>query len=1082
MRFIQAAPAVASSMCHSLPRDLCNAAYRAEVKSYCELDHLERADSVRSIDRHYTAASESSMKPERHGYAKAAHEFFEVFNDISYSNMGHRCVDSKCCNGFDATVTKQRATVAIIRFLLRVQPLVPNVGEWTNSGPCLDVLLPLFWCGSIVKQLMRIAFQTGSKQLAKIEISKAQDKLVDFCDDIDWQVVAGARLRRTLEFLLDDCTAVRLTEIALIKEPIRWLTCHFLRCARSDRLALKIPRLMDQVNAQHDHAIAACQYLSQLLQGTGSRLTLLLGTLQATRLDQWLASDSSAAFQFHVMIITALSWIYRRHVRYAGAWPWKLALVADPRLSEAKRLAAAEHFFAQPVCCLDPYFSRRLRRRVNTPADLLQPCWQEFLLRWAGQVVCTSAPVEFVHARNKQAAARDMAWPTFSSLFVHAEAKYMQETRLRIKARLESIAALQGSAVTDSKANVYPGRLQGTSALLLFRSELLAATASQGLNVNPVTAHAWADVKQRFAELPAELQDSYHRRAAMATKQASIVRGLDKAPQGQSKAKAHKKPKLAVVGHSTRMVAAAEIKKCSQSDTHPLQFVDARGTCGSIELAASHALGTQAIAEFLHPPGAPHVSLCSCITEFEKQHDGAAEGKAAFPKKVRYPSQCGPLCQSFAAAHVWAVFGQLLVTLRQVAQQFGIGLKTHAAEYIVLAFESQSQQGEVLWAGMPTGLARHGKNPATQNMVRYLPVASLGQVGKALGIRLRLAQQSAVQPAFEVRCPFDAAAAHGCVAVFTEQEWAAFVAQHFQGVAAGKINVSKVAVSLDSMSPHTIVTLGLDSRFDTVQLPTAEVESSKPDGANNAESDVDWLKAPMPLRPRGQYSRNMGQDDEQVQSNHSESEDSNDDLEKGLEQLMEAQEECLQPPPEIAAVLEQAEEEAKAACADGGDAEDSSECEAAEDKADGLPDVPVPQQLPQALARIPLQDALLGSWGSEFEDTSTLTRALGVEILPNWTIRLIRHDDADGPAAGDVLVGKINCIGGKSLKCICKTHKDCALMLNCEGTHAEIERVLLRWACAGAAGASREVHQKDAQAMRLRFGKKKHAQGGPAQA
>ena len=611
--------------------------------------------------------------------------------------------------------------------------------------------------------------------------------------------------------------------------------------------------------------------------------------------------------------------------------------------------------------------------------------------------------------------------------------------------------------------------------------------------MNPVTAHAWADVKHRFAELPAELQDSYRRRAAIATEQASIARSLDKASKGKSKAR--KKPKLAVVDNSTIMVAAAEINKCSQSGTLPLQFVDARGTCGSIELAASHALDAQAITEFLHPPGALHVSLCSCITEFEKQHDGAAQGKAAFPKKVRYPSQCGPLCQSFAAAHVWALFGQLLVTLRQVAQQFGIGLKTHAAEYIVLAFESQSQQGEVLWAGMPTGLARHGKNPATQNMVRYLPMAGLGPVGKALSIRLRLAQQSAVQPAFEVRCPFDAAAAHGCVAVFTEQEWAAFVAQHFQGAAAGKINVSKVSVSLDSMSPHTLVTLGLDSRVDTVQLPTAEVESSKPDGANDSESDVDWLKAPMPSRPRGQYRRTMAQDDEQVQSNHSESGDSNDDLEKGLEQLMEAQEEWLQPPPEIAAVLEEAEAEAEAACADGGDghdsgmgsaeqssAEDSSECEAAEDTANGLPDVPLPQQLPQALARIPLQDALLGSWRPEFEDTSTLTRALGVEILPNWNIRLIRHDDADSPAAVDVLVGKINCIGGKTLKCTCKVHRDCCLMLNCEGKHAEIERVLVRWACAGAGGASREVHQKDAEAMRLRFGKKKHAQGGTAQA
>ena len=67
--------------------------------------------------------------------------------------------------------------------------------------------------------------------------------------------------------------------------------------------------------------------------------------------------------------------IFLRHALRFKAYPWKLACLVDDRLSLENRFSIGDHFLAVPPCCLDPWFSGRLRNRreIHVAADLLQP-------------------------------------------------------------------------------------------------------------------------------------------------------------------------------------------------------------------------------------------------------------------------------------------------------------------------------------------------------------------------------------------------------------------------------------------------------------------------------------------------------------------------------------------------------------------------------------------------------------------------------------------------------------------------------------------------------------------------------------
>lgn len=225
-----------------------------------------------------------------------------------------------------------------------------------------------------------------------------------------------------MDYLNDVTTPLHLVTMAIVKEPLRWLTSGFLRCARRLRHPCTYPYIMDYVSQEFSRVTVVLQYYSLLLRGQGSRLQLLWRQCGCSSFEAWVVSFPEMAHQLAGALVLAASLVHRRHHVLFSSWPWKLAQIADGRLSLARRRETAQLACSQQKCCADPWFLRRiLEHHTCDPSELLNETWSTMLLAWARQVRCSTAIVEFMHAQNRRRSNAQMSWAHFTSLFVNSE-------------------------------------------------------------------------------------------------------------------------------------------------------------------------------------------------------------------------------------------------------------------------------------------------------------------------------------------------------------------------------------------------------------------------------------------------------------------------------------------------------------------------------------------------------------------------------------------------------------------------------------------------------------------------------------
>jgi hypothetical protein len=92
-------------------------------------------------------------------------------------------------------------------------------------------------------------------------------------------------------------------------------------------------------------------------------------------------------------ILTICS-LWRRLVVIWKSYPWLLVRAVDQRLPLETREQVAQEFMDVDECCLDQQFSRRLRRLVTTPSELLEQDMCSFLHTMFTRVVVTSTFAE----------------------------------------------------------------------------------------------------------------------------------------------------------------------------------------------------------------------------------------------------------------------------------------------------------------------------------------------------------------------------------------------------------------------------------------------------------------------------------------------------------------------------------------------------------------------------------------------------------------------------------------------------------------------------------------------------------------
>ena len=140
---------------------------------------------------------------------------------------------------------------------------------------------------------------------------ETEDRLLE---DIDWAAMYGKRAKRAVEFCTSSRTAVVLSILAVVKEPLRFLTKGFLHCAASVQDPNRHPHLLDYVTPRFSRVTVAMQHLSSLLVGNSSRLQLVLLAAGAGTIAEWKKANPEHAQLLRRCLLTAATWIYRRHM------------------------------------------------------------------------------------------------------------------------------------------------------------------------------------------------------------------------------------------------------------------------------------------------------------------------------------------------------------------------------------------------------------------------------------------------------------------------------------------------------------------------------------------------------------------------------------------------------------------------------------------------------------------------------------------------------------------------------------------------------------------------------------------------
>ena len=133
----------------------------------------------------------------------------------------------------------------------------------------------------------------------------------------------GKRFRASRELLTSNAMSRDLTYLAIVIEPIRYITGWFVRRAREQEDVCCSPPVLDMVNPAFSPIQFALQYFGSLLTGQPGRLRLVWGTCSESYA-QWCSECPQEVRRLRRLILAGAAGVYHRHSRYLKGFPFKI--------------------------------------------------------------------------------------------------------------------------------------------------------------------------------------------------------------------------------------------------------------------------------------------------------------------------------------------------------------------------------------------------------------------------------------------------------------------------------------------------------------------------------------------------------------------------------------------------------------------------------------------------------------------------------------------------------------------------------------------------------------------------------------
>lgn len=372
----------------------------------------------------YKARCEPSSKA-LDKYTANLKEFFAILNGPILSGLFHYSVDN-----VDIDAMRQRLADLMNVVLFARQPGVPHMNKWTKLGPAYDWLLTLtLFC--IGKNSVEFAFDTldvlvkswGDKGLNALDDDQGKSNTATKEDPAvvaaNWHKVAGRRLVRFKKVLACQTELFLFWLLAIVLEPIRWLTLLFMSFSNRAPDYSTWPPLFDLIWDEMSPLTRVLQYYATLLSGRAPRLILLFAFTNCCTFDEWCTKQPKQVWMFRRMVLAAVALVQMRHTDIYSQWPWLIYTVGDRRRPWADRAATLEKFKTTSRCCLPLGLARWLHGKLA--ADLASATWQTIFFFAAWELRLSISIIEMLHARNRRTADEQMEFHNFASRFITKE-------------------------------------------------------------------------------------------------------------------------------------------------------------------------------------------------------------------------------------------------------------------------------------------------------------------------------------------------------------------------------------------------------------------------------------------------------------------------------------------------------------------------------------------------------------------------------------------------------------------------------------------------------------------------------------
>jgi len=421
-------------------------AYAEEVLEHCyytiDLPHSgmtdEELEQYRQQDRRRRAEGEELMTCLSGNWKEPATNFKALI---------HHCLGPLCCP-LGRPQSVKRTQVALRKTVIR-RVETPALNRWLQVFPvvCFFALLlsihGLFvaaWLRTVGENMEYVGEDSEGESLgAPVDATAAQRKK------------EGKRKKKAHRFLASEFTLNTLFLWLCVCAPVMQIHYKLFK-ASSNLSGMDGSRIVYELtDFAKSLPVKVMKLLASALDVTTAEHRQVFALLIAL-LGPFARWPQKLQEQARVCLLIVISQLWRRLVWPFTQWPMRLARLVDPDTSEEERQRIADEFFAIPLCCLDFFFSQKLRQMLTGAVDLLSARVLRFLRAVFSRMLVATTHLENSFAHMRTDLVKALRAPNATSIFAnHALRNWLRAHKKFVSWYRQKVSGVRSTPAASHK-------------------------------------------------------------------------------------------------------------------------------------------------------------------------------------------------------------------------------------------------------------------------------------------------------------------------------------------------------------------------------------------------------------------------------------------------------------------------------------------------------------------------------------------------------------------------------------------------------------------------------------------------------